>query len=545
MCTPLGRPPGAPLQIFLGGAANLRLICRAPHVAKGWVAWLVGCPGLLLVGSGAASPFGAICRRFRPDRSGSTTCVGCRTTSTHWRSTRSPPPRVVSALDLEGQQRWRQGRARGGQERFAFENDFQLKHLRRVLERELAPAARADRERDRDRDRGQVVGEGRHQAGRHRSGRRARGRRRELGAPVPAPACPSCSTASRSIASGARCGDCRCPGSAADGGAGCRAAADRDRAAGRWRRGRGRGRRPPGELSRALRVQASRARAGAARRRRTGRASAAAARNGPNGIWTSRGAARPPASGCRRRATAAMGMLTSAPTNPPDEDDERQRPPAEHGADDRQQLGVAEAEPLALEDVVVEVGDEAQEQVAGRGADEALQPGDVVGAERRQEEDRDRRERDDVGQELGGEVDERQHEQHAARTRSSTAKRARRTPAAWPGSAGDELPPQRRGEQPRQHLDQRIARRERRATGAAAAPQEEVGEDRDVVGGAHRRRRSCAQREPGRTIDSPRGTRTMQTLKKLPQTAPNSPAVTTREGRRRQKGGALTHGARC
>ena len=48
----------------------------------------------------------------------------------------SPPPRVVSALDLEGAS---SGGAsggkptRGGKERFAFENDFQLKHVRRVL----------------------------------------------------------------------------------------------------------------------------------------------------------------------------------------------------------------------------------------------------------------------------------------------------------------------------------------------------------------------------------------------------------------------------
>jgi len=43
----------------------------------------------------------------------------------------SRPPRVVSALDLEGTAG---GKAvRGGKERFAFENDFQLKHLRRIL----------------------------------------------------------------------------------------------------------------------------------------------------------------------------------------------------------------------------------------------------------------------------------------------------------------------------------------------------------------------------------------------------------------------------
>ena len=43
----------------------------------------------------------------------------------------SPPPRIVSAVDLEGGSDGK--KMRGGKERFAFENDFQLKHLRRVL----------------------------------------------------------------------------------------------------------------------------------------------------------------------------------------------------------------------------------------------------------------------------------------------------------------------------------------------------------------------------------------------------------------------------
>jgi hypothetical protein len=43
----------------------------------------------------------------------------------------SPAPRVVSAVDLEGTSEGK--KVRGGKERFAFENDFQLKHLRRVL----------------------------------------------------------------------------------------------------------------------------------------------------------------------------------------------------------------------------------------------------------------------------------------------------------------------------------------------------------------------------------------------------------------------------
>ncbi|HXN31242.1 MAG TPA: hypothetical protein VN894_05245, partial [Polyangiaceae bacterium] len=43
----------------------------------------------------------------------------------------SPAPRVVSALDMEGASGGKT--LRGGKERFAFENDFQLKHLKRVL----------------------------------------------------------------------------------------------------------------------------------------------------------------------------------------------------------------------------------------------------------------------------------------------------------------------------------------------------------------------------------------------------------------------------
>jgi hypothetical protein len=44
----------------------------------------------------------------------------------------SPPPQVVSALDLEGKEDGGHV-ARGGRERFAFDNDYLLKHLRRVL----------------------------------------------------------------------------------------------------------------------------------------------------------------------------------------------------------------------------------------------------------------------------------------------------------------------------------------------------------------------------------------------------------------------------
>jgi len=43
----------------------------------------------------------------------------------------SPPPRVVTSVDLDGTSGGKS--VRGGRQRFAFENDFQLAHLRRVL----------------------------------------------------------------------------------------------------------------------------------------------------------------------------------------------------------------------------------------------------------------------------------------------------------------------------------------------------------------------------------------------------------------------------
>jgi hypothetical protein len=43
----------------------------------------------------------------------------------------SPPPRVISALDLEGQSGGKP--VRGGKERVAFDNDYLLKTVRRVL----------------------------------------------------------------------------------------------------------------------------------------------------------------------------------------------------------------------------------------------------------------------------------------------------------------------------------------------------------------------------------------------------------------------------
>ena len=96
----------------------------------------------------------------------------------------SPPPRVVSALDLEGQSGGKP--MRGGKERFAFDDDFQLKHLRRVLNENWRRLPEPIASGHRDRDRGPVVREGRHQAGGDRPAIRNRRRRPELAASLPA-----------------------------------------------------------------------------------------------------------------------------------------------------------------------------------------------------------------------------------------------------------------------------------------------------------------------------------------------------------------------
>ena len=226
-----------------------------------------------------------------------------------------------------------------------------------------------------------------------------------------------------------------------------------------------------------------------------------------------------------------MGRLISAPANAPDDKHEQQRPPAEQRADEREQLGVAQAEPLALEDVAIEVCDEPEEQVAGGGADQPVQPGHVMGREAGGEEERDRRQRDHVGQPKRREIDERQHDAARPRTRS----RPRSGPAdraASPGIARDEAsaraparaaPPALRpaGSGPRT-----VACRP--GSGRAAGRYERSG----MLSAARIGVPQLAQRDRGRTIDSPAGTRAMQTLKKLPQTAPNS----RRHRRHRRRG---------
>ena len=132
-----------------------------------------------------------------------------------WRSRRRRRPHGQRAG--HGGAERRQGQ-HGGQERFAFENDFLLKHLRRVLNenwrRLPEPIATATEI--------EIEVRWSEKAGAKRV---VTDQPSELivggqSWPCPTtPACRSCCTARRSIASGERCGDCRfrgAPGAAAE-----------------------------------------------------------------------------------------------------------------------------------------------------------------------------------------------------------------------------------------------------------------------------------------------------------------------------------------
>ena len=91
---------------------------------------LVGA-GLLLVGIGCGIAVQRDLSAIPPGRVGFDDMCGLQEYFDALEIKSTHPPRMVSALDLEGQTA---GKAvHGGQERFAFDNDFLLKHLRRVL----------------------------------------------------------------------------------------------------------------------------------------------------------------------------------------------------------------------------------------------------------------------------------------------------------------------------------------------------------------------------------------------------------------------------
>ncbi len=91
---------------------------------------LVG-SGLLLVGVGCGIAVQRDLSAIPPGQVGFDDMCGLQEYFDALEIKSSPPPRMVSALDMEGQSGGKV--THGGQERFAFESDFLLKHLRRVL----------------------------------------------------------------------------------------------------------------------------------------------------------------------------------------------------------------------------------------------------------------------------------------------------------------------------------------------------------------------------------------------------------------------------
>jgi hypothetical protein len=91
---------------------------------------LVG-TGLLLVGVGCGIAVQRDLSAIPPGQVGFDDMCGLQEYFDALEIKSTPPPRVVSALDMEGQSGGKV--MHGGQERFAFDSDFLLKHLRRVL----------------------------------------------------------------------------------------------------------------------------------------------------------------------------------------------------------------------------------------------------------------------------------------------------------------------------------------------------------------------------------------------------------------------------
>jgi hypothetical protein len=91
---------------------------------------LVG-TGLLLVGIGCGIAVQRDLSAIPPGQVGFDDMCGLQEYFDALEIKSTPPPRTVSALDMEGQSGSKV--MHGGQERIAFDSDFLLKHLRRVL----------------------------------------------------------------------------------------------------------------------------------------------------------------------------------------------------------------------------------------------------------------------------------------------------------------------------------------------------------------------------------------------------------------------------
>jgi hypothetical protein len=87
--------------------------------------------GLLLVGVGCGIAVQRDLSAIPPGQVGFDDMCGLQAYFDALEIKSAPSPHIVSALDMEGQSGGKV--THGGEERFAFDNDFVLKHLRRVL----------------------------------------------------------------------------------------------------------------------------------------------------------------------------------------------------------------------------------------------------------------------------------------------------------------------------------------------------------------------------------------------------------------------------
>lgn len=93
--------------------------------------WLVSGAALLAAGVGCGIAIRRDLSTVPPGQVGFDDMCGLQEYFDALQIKTSPPPRVVSALDLEGENNGKP--VRGGKEKYAFENAFQLKTVRRVL----------------------------------------------------------------------------------------------------------------------------------------------------------------------------------------------------------------------------------------------------------------------------------------------------------------------------------------------------------------------------------------------------------------------------
>ena len=155
---------------------------------------------------------------------------------------------------------------------------------------------------------------------------------------------------------------------------------------------------------------------------------------------------------------------------------EREHLPAEPGADRGEQLEVAVAHALLAGHPLEELEHEPEEEISGDGADHGVTERrrrrgvPVHVPEARDQADPQERDRQDVGQELAIDVDARERDQVGRENESEKRRQAKA-----------EMPGDRREREGGRELDQRIADRDRRTAGGAAAAQDEPAQDRDVV----------------------------------------------------------------